>query len=88
MAITTKQESVLIVDDDADVLLAAEIVLKRHVGKITTANDPEKLPALLSGGNYDVLLLDMNFTAGRTSGQEGLHWLKAVQRLSPDTKSF
>ncbi len=86
MTETTKQGRVLIVDDDADVLLAAEIVLKRHFGKITTADDPEKLPTLLAAGNYDVLLLDMNFTAGRTSGKEGLHWLDAVQRLSPDTK--
>jgi two-component system, NtrC family, response regulator HydG len=82
----TKQGSVLIVDDDADVRLAAEIVLKRHFGKITTADDPEKLPTLLAAGRYDVLLLDMNFTGGRTSGKEGLHWLNAVQHLSPDTK--
>jgi DNA-binding NtrC family response regulator len=86
MAKTTKQSSVLIVDDDADVLLAAEIVLKRHFGKITTANDPQRLPTLLAAGDYDVLLLDMNFTAGRTSGQEGLHWLSTVQRIAPDTK--
>lgn len=81
-----EQSTVLIVDDDADVLLAAEIVLKRHFGKITTADDPERLPSLLAGGGYDVLLLDMNFTAGRTSGQEGLDWLAAAQRISPDTK--
>jgi two-component system response regulator HydG len=86
MTNTAKQGNVLIVDDDADVRLAAEIVLKRHFGKITTADDPEKLPALLAAGSYDVLLLDMNFTAGRTSGKEGLRWLDAVQRISPDTK--
>ena len=80
------QSSVLIVDDDADVLLAAEIVLKRHFGRITTADDPGSLPALLADGDYHVLLLDMNFTAGRTSGQEGLDWLDTVQRISPDTK--
>jgi DNA-binding NtrC family response regulator len=86
MTETTKHSSVLIVDDDADVLLAAEIVLKQHFGKVTTADDPKKLPALLAAGAYDVLLLDMNFTAGRTSGQEGLHWLNTVQSISPDTK--
>jgi two-component system response regulator HydG len=86
MAKTTKQSSVLIVDDDADVLLAAEIVLKRHFGQIATANDPNRLPALLSAGDYDVLLLDMNFTTGRTSGEEGLHWLRTALRVSPDTK--
>src|SRR5690606_32493728 len=81
-----QRSNVLIVDDDADVLLAAEIVLKRHFGKITTADDPRRLPTLLASGDYDVLLLDMNVTAGRTSGQEGLDWLSTVQRLSPDTK--
>src|SRR5690606_15382286 len=44
------------------------------------------LPALLAGGQYDVLLLDMNFSAGLTSGQEGLDWLNTAQRVSPDTK--
>jgi len=83
---TTKGSNVLIVDDDDDVLLAAEIVLKPHFGKIATASDPTKLPALLAAGDCDVLLLDMNFTAGRTSGEEGLHWLNVVQRISPDTK--
>ena len=85
---TTKLQNsnVLIVDDDADVLLAAEIVLKPHFGKVTTANDPERLPVLLADGDYDVLLLDMNFSAGRTSGQEGLDWLNTAQRVSPDTK--
>jgi two-component system response regulator HydG len=86
MTETVKQGSVLIVDDDADVRLAAEIVLKRHFGKITTADDPKKLPTLLAAGDYDVLLLDMNFTTGRTSGKEGLDWLTTVQRLAPDTK--
>jgi DNA-binding NtrC family response regulator len=57
MAKSMEHSSVLIVDDDADVLLAAEIVLKRHFGRITTADDPERLPALLAGGAYDVLLL-------------------------------
>jgi DNA-binding NtrC family response regulator len=81
-----EHSNVLIVDDDADVLLAAEIVLKRHFGRVTTADDPERLPELLADGDYDVLLLDMNFSAGRTSGQEGLDWLNSVQRISPDTK--
>jgi DNA-binding NtrC family response regulator len=86
MAKPMEHSKVLIVDDDADVLLAAEIVLKRHFGRVTTADDPERLPTLLADGAYDVLLLDMNFSAGRTSGQEGLDWLNTVQRISPDTK--
>jgi DNA-binding NtrC family response regulator len=76
----------LIVDDDADVLLAAEIVLKRHFGQVTTESDPARLPARLAERHYDAVLLDMNFTPGSTSGREGLHWLGQVQTLSPDTK--
>lgn len=78
--------NVLIVDDDTDVLLAAEVVLKRHFRTVATTDDPERLPDLLNGANIDVVLLDMNFSAGVTTGQEGIDWLKTVQRISPDTK--
>jgi DNA-binding NtrC family response regulator len=77
---------ILIVDDDRDVLLAAEIVLKKHFARILTATEPARLPELLAGEAFDVLLLDMNFTAGRTSGREGMDWLATVQRIAPDTK--
>jgi DNA-binding NtrC family response regulator len=78
--------NLLIVDDDADVLLAAEIVLKKHFQQVTTETDPRRLPALLADGRVDVVLLDMNFTTGMTSGQEGMNWLNAAQRIAPDTK--
>ena len=45
---------ILIVDDDRDVLLAAEIVLKKHFGRIVTATEPKRLPDLLSGEAFDV----------------------------------
>ncbi|MGW8368723.1 MAG: sigma-54-dependent transcriptional regulator, partial [Gammaproteobacteria bacterium] len=77
---------ILIVDDDPDVLLAAEIVLKKHFRHVATAEDPNELPKLLGDGRFDVLLLDMNFTAGTTSGQEGMDWLRTAQRIAPDTK--
>jgi DNA-binding NtrC family response regulator len=77
---------VLIVDDDADVLLAAEIVLKRHFKKVVAERHPQRLPALLADGRFDVVLLDMNFTPGMTSGQEGMRWLDAAQRIAPETK--
>jgi DNA-binding NtrC family response regulator len=76
----------LIVDDDKDVLLAAEVVLKKEFRTVVTESDPERLPELVGGGSFDVLLLDMNFTAGRTSGEEGIRWLRAVQRVAPATK--
>src|SRR5690606_2675603 len=45
-----------------------------------------RLPELLADGRFDVLLLDMNFTPGATSGQEGMRWLETAQRVAPDTK--
>jgi two-component system response regulator HydG len=77
---------ILIVDDDAEVLLAAELVLKRQFAPVITANTPGAIESLLAKHRFDVILLDMNFTAGATSGEEGIHWLKVAQRLAPDSK--
>src|SRR5580704_3484125 len=77
---------ILIVDDDAEVLLAAELVLKGHFQTVVTASDPAQIRTLLAQRAFDVILLDMNFTVGATSGREGIDWLKAAQAVAPDTK--
>jgi two-component system, NtrC family, response regulator HydG len=77
---------ILIVDDDSEVLLAAELVLKAHFQTVVTASDPSQIRTLLARRAFDVILLDMNFTAGATSGREGLDWLKTAQAIAPDTK--
>ncbi|MEM7658033.1 MAG: sigma-54 dependent transcriptional regulator [Bacteroidota bacterium] len=76
---------ILIVDDDSDILLTARMVLKRQVSQIETENDPHQLTRLLNEQVYDLVLLDMNFTAGFTSGKEGLRWLKKIRKVSPAT---
>jgi DNA-binding NtrC family response regulator len=78
--------SILVVDDDADVLLTAELVLKKEFGRVATERDPRRLAVALRGGPFDVVLLDMNFSPGTTSGQEGLECLRTVEKLSPDSK--
>jgi DNA-binding NtrC family response regulator len=83
---STDTGNILIVDDDADVLLAAEIVLKKRFRTVLTESDPLRLPRHLVQHNFDVVLLDMNFTAGLTSGREGLEWLKKIRELAPDAK--
>jgi two-component system, NtrC family, response regulator HydG len=82
----TDSSPILIVDDDAEVLLAAELVLKRQFATVVTACTPASIELLLTRHNFDVILLDMNFTAGATSGEEGIHWMKAAQRLAPDAR--
>ena len=61
---------ILIVDDNEDLLLAARLFLKQHFSLVHTETDPEKIPSLMKNENYDVILLDMNFTMDATSGVE------------------
>ncbi|MEL6677006.1 MAG: sigma-54 dependent transcriptional regulator, partial [Bacteroidota bacterium] len=76
---------ILIVDDDPDILLTAKMVLKKRFGAIQTENDPHKITSILGDDQYQLVLLDMNFTAGFTSGKEGLRWLKKIRKISPQT---
>jgi len=73
----------LIVDDNEDILLAAKLLLKQHVGIVTTEKNPEMIPKLLNNESYDVIFLDMNFTRDMTSGQEGFFWLKKILEIDP-----
>src|SRR5262245_25707267 len=66
---------ILVVDDDRDILTAARLLLKRHVTAVTTANQPERILALMAETAFDAVLLDMNFVTGAQSGKEGLSWL-------------
>ncbi|MDY6983694.1 MAG: sigma-54 dependent transcriptional regulator, partial [Pseudomonadota bacterium] len=77
---------ILIVDDDADVLLAAEIVLKKEFSRVRACSDPAQLGALLAEHEIDVVLLDMNFVIGVTTGQDGLDWLKFIKARAPATQ--
>ena len=74
---------ILIVDDDKDVLLAARLFLKQHVEVVHTEENPENLPNLLNTGNYDLVLLDMNFAPDATSGKEGFYWLNKILEVDP-----
>ena len=74
---------ILIVDDDQDVLLAARLFLKQHFNIVHTENNPESIPSLLKNENYDVILLDMNFSRDATSGKEGFHWLGKIIEIDP-----
>ena len=80
-----KNASILVVDDDPDVLTAVRLLLKTEVKDVVTEKNPENLRWHLSKDSFDVILLDMNFTSSINTGNEGLFWLKEIQKLKADT---
>jgi len=79
-----KNASILIIDDDTDVLTAVRLLLKTEVKEVVTEKNPENIRWHLSKDDYDVILLDMNFTSSINTGNEGLFWLKEIRKLKPD----
>ena len=83
----SKEEAkILLIDDDEDILLAAKFLLKKHFTSIITTDGPDSVDDLLSDNNFDIALLDMNYTTGATSGKEGLDLLKKIKQESPSTQ--
>lgn len=76
----------LLVDDDPDVLLAARLLLKRHVSSVDIEKNPEKLPFLLNNNRYDAIVLDMNFQRDVSSGREGFAWLERILDINPKAR--
>jgi DNA-binding NtrC family response regulator len=74
----------LIIDDDEDVLLAAKMLLKKHAREVIIEKNPKKIPFLLNDSDYDVILLDMNFSKDITSGKEGFYWLNQILEKDPN----
>jgi two-component system response regulator HydG len=74
---------ILVVDDEEDILLAAKLLLKRHFASVETLREPSRLPDLVRRDGFDVVLLDMNFSAGAEGGTEGLALLSRVMALDP-----
>ena len=79
-----KYGTILIVDDNPAILTALKICLADVFERILTLAHPEGVLALLQQERVDVILLDMNFTVGMNSGQEGLTWLRSIHRLHAD----
>jgi len=73
---------VLVIDDDEGILTTLRILLRKHFAEIVTANTPHKITQLLSQAPFHVVMLDMNFSVGATSGKEGFHWLRSIRELS------
>ena len=78
-----KSGNILIVDDNRGVLTALQLLLKPYFDKITTLSSPVTLPGTLREDTWKVVLLDMNFTSGINTGNEGLYWLHEIKKQYP-----
>lgn len=75
---------ILIVDDEKDLLISLEYFLSDHFDEIKTETRPSRIPEHLRNAHYDLVMLDMNFQKGHTSGAEGLNWLKEILKIQPN----
>jgi len=79
-----KNASILVIDDDTDVLTAVRLLLKTEVKEVVTEKNPENIRYHLSKQAYDVILLDMNFTSSLNTGNEGFYWLGKLKESGSD----
>ncbi len=78
-----KEGSILIVDDNNDLLMALKLFLSRQFERIDTLKNPNLILSALEKQYYDVILLDMNFKAGIATGNEGIFWLHQILEKEP-----
>ena len=76
--------TLLIIDDDEDVLLSAKLLLKNEYTKVITLQDPKKINSIFSKETIDVVVLDMNYRIGINDGKEGMYWLKHLLGIDPN----
>ena len=75
--------NILVVDDNKSVLSALEILLQFEYESVQTLVNPNQISSYPNFDKIDIVLLDMNFSAGINSGNEGLFWLKEIKKKSP-----
>ena len=73
---------VLIIDDNAGVRMSLKLVLSGVFDEIVSVGDPQLIPALLTAGNIDAVLLDMNFGSDRLDGSDGIFWLSRIKECA------
>ena len=81
-----KEGTLLIVDDNRSILAALRLLLEKYFARVLTLPTPNRLATTLREEQIDVILLDMNFTAGINTGNEGIYWLGEIHARRPDIK--
>ena len=80
-----RQGKILVIDDNEDILFTLKMLLRPLAESVTTCTSPKEINRLVSTTKYNVILLDINFTADAVSGKEGFYWLERIREISPET---
>lgn len=81
-----KEGTLLVVDDNRSILAAVQLLMGNYFARVVTLPSPNQLLTTLRREPVDVILLDMNFSAGINTGNEGFYWLQEIHRNYPDIK--
>lgn len=79
------QGKILIIDDKKSILTALELLIQPEYNTVTTLINPNGISSISDLKTYNVILLDMNFSAGVNTGNEGFYWLKRIKDFTPNT---
>jgi len=76
---------ILIVDDDKFILLSLEVLFRQYFEEVVVLQDPNQITEVIKSKTFEVIILDMNFEKGETSGDAGIFWLQKVKKNDPNT---
>ena len=79
-----RHSKLLVVDDNEDILLSLRMLLKPHIENIRMIKNPERISEIMDSFQPDVIILDMNFRQGQTSGEDGYKWLRFILDKNPN----
>ncbi len=79
-----KNTSILVIDDDVDVLVAMRMLLKSQAKEVVTEKNPNNLISLLEKKKFDLVILDMNYNSVVNTGNEGIYWLNKIKEINKD----
>jgi DNA-binding NtrC family response regulator len=78
-----RKGNLLIVEDNREIMEALELFLEDEFDLVTGLKSPNLIASTMQAGSYDLVMLDMNFSAGIISGNEGMYWLKEILKIDP-----
>jgi len=76
--------NILVVDDNKSILSALEILLMPEFNEVTLLSNPNLITSQLRKKDYNLVILDMNFSAGVNTGNEGIYWLERIKDTNPE----